>query len=492
MRTFFEAVVGHANRMPDRIAFSDAAGELTRGGLLGDAARLATRLPASARTIGLLLPNGREWAVAQFACVAGGRIVVPLPSFFSPQQLGHVIRDAGVDLVLTTAAAGASMPAGPPIFPIALTGEAGAVPDFNPGYGTIVYTSGSTGQPKGVRHESGQVAWSAAALAEAIGATEDDSYLSVLPLSLLLESICAIFIPALVGGRSHFETALSDTFGRGLPAGIAAAFARSRPTTGVLVPELLRLWVGELLGHGERAPDSLRFVAAGGAAVPPGLAQAAWQVGIPVHEGYGLSECCSVVAVNRPGARAARTVGRPLPGLAVSIRNGEIHVDGPCVTDGYLGGAAAARPWATGDLGALDGEGRLVVFGRSDNLIVTSLGRNVSPEWVETAILDDPGIAFCAVAADGAGLAALVVPTPQAAAWFGEAGPTRDNWIAARCASLPLYARPTRVEVISLADARAAGLLTSNGRVRRNVARELLAAPRERSLGSPADERDNS
>ena len=288
----------------------------------------------------------------------------------------------------------------------------------------IIYTSGSTGQPKGVRHESGQLAWSAAALAAAISATEDDSYLSALPLSLLLESICAIFIPALVGGRSHFDTALAETVGRGAPTGVAAAFSRHRPTTGVVVPELLRLWVAELLAAGgQKAPDSLRFVAVGGAAVPPRLAEAAWHLGIPVHEGYGLSECCSVVAVNRPGARIAGSVGEPLPGLSVSIRNGEIHVDGPCVTDGYLGGGVAERPWATGDLGGLDGAGRLTVFGRRDNLIVTALGRNISPEWVETVLLDDPGVAFCAVAAADAGLAALIVPAPRAAAWFKRSRP---------------------------------------------------------------------
>ena len=484
MRTFFEAVASHARRDPDRAAFSDARGALTRSDLLGEAARLSAELPKTARTIGLLLPNGREWAVAQIACVASGRVAVPLPTFFSAQQLNHIVRDADVHLVLTTEACRSSIPAGLPFLSVALTGESRAIPDWRPGFGAIIYTSGSTGQPKGVRHESGQVAWSAAALAAAIGATEDDSYLSALPLSLLLESICAIFIPALVGGRSHFDTALAETVGRGAPAGIAAAFGRHRPTTGVLVPELLRLWVAELLATGgQKAPDSLRFVAVGGAAVPPRLAEAAWHLGIPVHEGYGLSECCSVVAVNRPGARIAGTVGQPLPGLSISIRNDEIHVDGPCVTDGYLGGGAAKRPWATGDLGALDGAGRLTVFGRQDNLIVTALGRNISPEWVETVLLDDPGVAFCAVAAADAGLAALIVPAPRAAAWFEKVTPEAiDERIAARCAALPAYARPARVKVLGLAKAKSAGLLTGNGRIRRRVARELLANPTSLSL----------
>lgn len=476
MRTFLEAVASHARQDPDRIAFTDPRGALTRSGLLGDAARLAARLPREARVVGLLLPNGREWAVAQLACVVSGRISVPLPTFFSTQQLSHVIRDAGVQIILAPDEGGAHVPEGIARSSVSVTGEGGAMPDVQEGFGTIIYTSGSTGHPKGVHHGSGQVGWSAGALAAAIGAGAADSYLSVLPLSLLLESICAIFVPALVGGRTHFATALSDAVGRGEAGGIAAAFAAHRPTTGVVVPELLRVWVAELLATGRRAPDSLRFIAAGGAAVPAETAAAAWQLGIPVHEGYGLSECCSVVAVNRPGARAAGTVGAPLAGLAISIRDGEILVDGPSVMDSYVGGPAAARPWPTGDLGALDEEGHLVVFGRKDNLIVTALGRNVSPEWVEAALLDDPGIALCAVGELEGDLGVLIVPAPGAEDWFAKADRRAlIARVAARCAGLPAYAHPTRIGVVGLADARASGLLTGNGRIRRAGLGALLA-----------------
>lgn len=96
MRTLFEAVCGHARNAPDRIAFTDAAGTLTRGALVADAARLAAALPSEARTVGLLMPNCREWAVAQLALAAAGRICVPIPSFFSDQQIAHLVQDAGM------------------------------------------------------------------------------------------------------------------------------------------------------------------------------------------------------------------------------------------------------------------------------------------------------------------------------------------------------------------------------------------------------------
>ncbi|MFG1301750.1 AMP-binding protein [Xanthobacter sp. V3C-3] len=475
MRQLFDALASHARRSPDRVAFSDPGGTIARAALMADAARLVAALPASARVVGLFLPNGRAYAVAQMALVASGRIAVPLPAFFSPAQIAHVVRDAGIELVLVAPGDEGSVPDGIARQAVAVTGAPGAPPVFQEGYGTLVYTSGSTGQPKGVRHESGQVGWSAAALAEAIGAQEDDSYLSVLPLSLLLESICALFIPALVGGRVHFETAISERIGRGAVRGIAEAFARHRPTAGVLVPELLRLWVVELSAARMRAPDSLRFVAVGGAAVPPRVAEVAWQLGIPVHEGYGLSECGSVVAVNRPGRRVAGTVGEPLAGLALTVVDGELHVDGPCVTDGYLRGASAPHPWPTGDLATLGADGRLRVSGRKDNLVVTPLGRNVSPEWVETALLGDPFIAACAVTAAPDGLAALVVPASATTEWFARASRASiDARIADACAGLPAYARPARTQVVDMAAAKAAGLFTDNGRIRRQVARDLI------------------
>lgn len=108
------------------------------------------------------------------------------------------------------------------------------------GFGQIIYTSGSTGQPKGVRRESGQIAWSTAALAAATRATTEDSYFSVLPLPLLLETICAIFIPTTLGAYIHFDTELADQVGRGNAKGISRAFEQKRPTTSVVVPQLLK------------------------------------------------------------------------------------------------------------------------------------------------------------------------------------------------------------------------------------------------------------
>src|SRR5258708_30732174 len=95
------------------------------------------------------------------------------------------------------------------------------LPDVIDGFGQIIYTSGSTGQPKGVRHLSGQIAWSAAALGSATAASATDSYLSVLPLPLLLESICSVFIPAELGSYVHFDSTLAQLVVRSNRPGLA-------------------------------------------------------------------------------------------------------------------------------------------------------------------------------------------------------------------------------------------------------------------------------
>ena len=216
-----------------------------------------------------------------------------------------------------------------------------------------------------------------------------------------------------------------------------------------------------------------RSVAVGGAPVAPGLAARAWEHGIPVHEGYGLSECCSVVAVNQPGRRKSGTVGEPLSGTDVTIEDGEIVVRSASVMRSYLGQAPAEGVWRTGDLGAFDADGYLRVLGRKDSLLVLSNGRNVSPEWVEAALLADPRIGRCVVLGHGRPcLMAIVTPSVLGADWFGAAaGPAQAALLADLCAALPAYARPRRMLVTSDDVLRDSGLLTGNGRpLRRDIA----------------------
>jgi long-subunit acyl-CoA synthetase (AMP-forming) len=479
MRQLFDSMKRHASEAGGLIAVSDQHGQLSRGELLAGVTALAADLRGQPQTIGIYAPNGIAWVIAQLACALAGKIAVPLPTFFSAAQLGHVVRDASIDLILASEQTAAlALQLGVPtnvIDMIDIHREAG-LPDVIDGFGQIIYTSGSTGQPKGVRHQSGQIAWSAAALESATGAAATDSYLSVLPLPLLLETICSIFIPARLGAYVHFDTGLAEQVGRGDATGIAKAFETHRPTTSVLVPQLLKHWVAELHKASRTAPSSLRFVAVGGAPVPRQVADAAWNLGIPVHEGYGLSECCSVVTVNRPKERRPGTVGRALSGLSVSIDVGEIVVDGPSIMDGYLGQEPARRPWRTGDLGAIDRDGFVTVHGRKDSLLVTSFGRNISPEWIETMLLADPRIAFCTVAGHGEPhLTALLIPSRQGAAWFARATSADIlQLLSDHCSEAPEYAVPRAYVVVSFEEALKNQLLSNGRPIRKNVGQFVL------------------
>src|SRR3984893_10501787 len=479
MRQLLDSMKRHASEAGGLIAVSDQHGQLSRGELLAGVTALATDLRGQPQTIGIYAPNGIAWVIAQLACALAGKIAVPLPTFFSAAQLGHVVRDASVDLILASEQTAAlALQSGVPtnvIDMIDIHREAG-LPDVIDGFGQIIYTSGSTGQPKGVRHQSGQIAWSAAALETATGAAATDSYLSVLPLPLLLETICSIFIPARLGAHVHFDTGLAERVGRGNATGIAKAFETHHPTTSVLVPQLLKHWVAELKAVGQTAPSSLRFVAVGGAPVPKQVANAAWSLGIPVHEGYGLSECCSVVAVNRPKQRRPGTVGQPLSGLSVSIDNGEIVVDGPSITDGYLGQGGANRPWRTGDLGEIDRDGFVTVHGRKDSLLVTAFGRNVSPEWIETMLLADPRIALCVVTGHGeAHLTSLLIPSPAGGAWFATATQAEIlELLSDRCSEAPEYAVPREYVVISFEEALNNQLISNGRPVRKKIGKFVL------------------
>jgi acyl-CoA synthetase (AMP-forming)/AMP-acid ligase II len=176
-----------------------------------------------------------------------------------------------------------------------------------------------------------------------------------------------------------------------------------------------------------------------------------------------VSECCSVVAMNRPGDVVPGTVGRPLDPVRVSIEDGEIVVEGATVMDGYLNGDLAPARWRTGDRGRFR-DGRLVVEGRRDALLVLPNGRNVAPEWIEARIDADPrvvGSVLCLTPGHRSLrlLVASRVPVPA-----------RD--IAGLCADLPAYARPGRVAFV---DARTPGLFLASGAPDRAVARRLAA-----------------
>ncbi len=475
MASLAEALAYNSGKYGNRLAAADETRFLTWADLAAVAYGFAQGLGSEPGTVGILGRNSLDWVIAFLGASIAGKTIVPIPPFFSESQCAHIIRDAGIERVIVSDEGKAGAFPVPFVFLKERRGE--QPPALSRDGGLIIYTSGSTGSPKGVKLQSGQALWSAETLARAISAGPEDKYLSVLPFPLLLELICGIIIPVLAGGAAHYETSISDSVGAGVPCNIAEAFWRVRPTTSVLVPQLLALLTMQLMAENKHAPSGLRFVAAGGAAVPAALARNARLLGIPVYEGYGLSECASVVAVNTPERSAEGTVGRPLPGLEVTIEDGEIVVEGPSVMDGYLHDPVRPRRWRTGDVGSFDSNGFLTILGRKDNLIVTPYGRNLSPEWIETLVLGDPRVGACVLSQTGEpqSLVLLLIPSPLGEGWFRNAKQEAvADLISAALKDAPVYARPQRATVLSREEAFTRNLYTANGRPRRSEVQRYL------------------
>ena len=425
-----------------------------------------------ARRVALALDNGPQWALWDLALLAGGQLCVPLPGFFSPTQQMHVLDSAGIDtLIVDPAAASATLFAGfVPVAPGILQRTPPQLPALPAGTAKITYTSGTTGQPKGVCLSAAAqlaVAHSVAQIGEG-GAVE--RHLGVLPLATLLENIAGLYAGLMAGARVELLPMRTIGFSGGGgfdPARFLQTLHAHRPHSLILLPQMLLALVGAA-EQGHALPAGLRFVAVGGGQVSPRLLQRAEALGLPVYEGYGLSECASVVCLNTPSARRIGTVGRPLPHAGVRIGDdGEVQVRGARML-GYLGeappaDALAADAWlGTGDLGHFD-DGFLVLHGRKKHQFITAYGRNVNPEWVEAELVQQGAIAQAWVHGEACpeNLAVLVPRRADCSDVELEAA------VAAANAGLPDYARAHRWLRAEAPFTPANGLLTANGRLRR-------------------------
>ncbi|HEX9179958.1 MAG TPA: AMP-binding protein, partial [Burkholderiales bacterium] len=418
MNPVLAAIERHAASRPQAPALSDGRWELGYATLAAEVEGAAAMLKTTgAHCLAICMENSPAWAVMDLAALAAGVPTVPLPAFFSPAQQAHVLRDAGADLLVTDDPAG-------PMLAFAAGCTIGASSEVRiAGYrlrlmrlnglndvplprGTakITYTSGTTGNPNGVCLDAEAMAAVAASLAQAAELAPGDRHLGALPLATLLENVGGVYAPLLAGACAvlpplravGLEGAARFDAGR-----LSTALWAHDATSVILTPQMLQ---GLLLAveGGMPRPQRLRFAAVGGAPVAGRLLARAAALGLPVYEGYGLSECASVVSLNTPQASRPGSAGRPLPHARVRVApDGEILVEGSTLL-GYAGrSGAAAGPWRTGDIGHLDADGFLHITGRKTNIFITSFGRNVAPEWVEGELALHPAIAQAAVFGEG-------------------------------------------------------------------------------------------
>ncbi|HEX4149476.1 MAG TPA: AMP-dependent synthetase/ligase [Pirellulales bacterium] len=287
---------------------------------------------------------------------------------------------------------------------------------------TILFTSGTTGEPKGVMLSQKNLASNAASTLEIFGQREADRRLTWLPFSHIFARTCDLYTWL----ASGCELALADT-----PESVLANCRQLLPTLLNGVPyffeKVYRHLVEQSMVDKPGALAALfggkmRMLVSGGAPLPLHVARCYQQQGMLLIQGYGLTESSPVIATETERHHQFETVGRPIPGVEVKISpEGEILTRGPHVMLGYWNDPTATAAvlhdgWlATGDLGEINAEGYLKITGRKKELIVTAGGKNIAPAHLESLLIEEPLIQQALVVGDARNyLTALIVPDPEA------------------------------------------------------------------------------
>ena len=286
---------------------------------------------------------------------------------------------------------------------------------------TLIYTSGTTGKPKGVMHSFGNFAWALDSGIKRIPMGEADRMLSYLPLAHVVERVLVEHGWLRTGMRLYFADSL-ETF--------AADMQRARPTIFFSVP---RLWVKFQHGVHHKMPpaklnrllgipiigtlvrrkvlkalglDQCRIAAGGAAPMPVSLLNWYRKLGLPINEGYGMTENLAVSHLTVPGSDQTGTVGPPYDGVEARIdsETGEIQMRSPALMQGYYKEPAVTRDaftadgWLrTGDKGRIDAQGRLHITGRVKDLFKTSKGKYVAPAPIEDKLVMHEAVEACVV-----------------------------------------------------------------------------------------------
>lgn len=406
-----QSIFDQAKRHPSKPALIGPGLSLNYAQLCDQFSVLAEHLRAiNPSAIAIQADNSIAWVLADLAAAQAKIPLVPVPTFFTTEQAWHVMRDAGVELLLVDDADRfvSLLGSATDHFCFRMSGDLGLLgcavsmdhrPDLD-GVAKVTYTSGSTGTPKGVCLSAPNLDQVAEALQARTHYDAKNRHCCVLPLSTLLENLAGVYVPLMSGASVYLwpESSRGLLGARLVDASkMHQLLLQTSATSVILTPGLLQALVAVIKASRTGLP-ALRVVAVGGALVSVQLIKEAHSLGLPVIQGYGLSECASVVSLTAPGETALST-GRALPHVSVEIaEDGEVLVHGN-VFLGYLGEPRndEEKAWPTGDLGYLDQDGRLHITGRKKNLIITDQGRNVSPEWVERSLLDQFGIDQVAV-----------------------------------------------------------------------------------------------
>ncbi|KAA9383574.1 class I adenylate-forming enzyme family protein [Neorhizobium galegae] len=421
----------NARLYPEKMAFEDRRRMVTYPQLDAETEALAAHFVASGlqsgQTVAIFLPNSVNWVVACLAVVRAGGISVPVSIESTEAELAYRLTDAECTVLV-------SVPEKRPMVDAVLSRldrpviviDADPASGFDgierlqsPGFeddpdvdrpAYIVYTSGTTGQPKGVLLSTRSMLWVTAACWTPIaGMNEKDVVLNTLPLYHSYALNIAVLSIIATGASEYIMEKFSTTQATGL-------LRTGRFTFMPGVPTVFHYFLSACQASGEKLLSSVRLCVSAGAILPGTLNNDFEEFfGVPLLDGYGITETSTMVTMNWPGRwRVPGSCGLPLPGLTVRVVDpktgldvpagieGELICKGPNLMQGYHNKPretqkAVVDGWyRTGDLAKSDANGFLTITGRLKELIIRG-GQNIAPAEIEETILLDPSVMDCAV-----------------------------------------------------------------------------------------------
>jgi long-chain acyl-CoA synthetase len=412
-----EAFDGAAKLNASRVALVEENNRWTFAELADESDRIAAVLKERVKgeTVGVLLLNSQKYIAALLAIWKTGKTAVPLNYLLPPAELGFIIKDSGMSGLVSSQFFNQALAAIKPLF-----GDKGVIlmaddPQFMAPAGTpfqaqyrdpalYLYTSGTTGRPKGVVLTHDNLLANVQACQQAGDFDSRDGFLCLLPFFHTYAITGTFLLPLLSGSKM----VLVDRFH---PLKVLGLIQQHQISVFLAIPSMYRVLAAT---EGSFDFSSVRFPISGGEPLPNATAEAfERRFNVPIYEGYGQTEAAPVITLNRPGARKPGTIGPPLPGVEVAIWDdqnralpsgevGEIMVRGRNVMQGYHRlpeetAKTVANGWLhTGDLGKFDEEGFVIITGRKKELII-SAGENIYPREIEDALAQHPKVKEVAV-----------------------------------------------------------------------------------------------
>lgn len=407
-----------ADRDAARPAVADPMTSLDYGSLARLAAvmRRHVEKATTAPHVGLLMPSTCAFVGTFYGILWAGRTAVPLNFLLQASELAAVARDAGLDVVFTIKHFRDLAEALPVrvvyVEDLPLKREVvlqrvrktpsaprGAADDM----AVLLYTSGTSGQPKGVCQTYGNLASNVAAGIEKAQLVGEHRFLGLLPLSHSFGLTATMLIPIKLGASSRYLP-------RFQPTAVLEAIGEHRASVTMMVASMYTALFRVRKG-GPADLASMTYAMAGGEALPDAVFERFKErFGVEILQGYGMSEASPVVSLNVPGSNRVGTVGQAIPGVTVRAHDddgkslgpgeiGELWLKGPGVMAGYYKRPEDTRAvlsddgwYKTGDMGRLDADGFIAITGRKKEMIIVG-GENVYPREIESVLDEHPAVA---------------------------------------------------------------------------------------------------